>query len=143
MALDETDYSLYITEPNRRRLEDILQQFANPSNEWQKKNFERLIDELDRANVVDPRDVPADVVTMDSKVQLRDLDSGEKLTFTLVFPLNADFSQRKVSVLAPIGSAVLGYREGSVVEWDVPSGRRRLKIEKVLYQPEAAGDLDE
>jgi len=143
MALDETDYSLYITEPNRRRLEDILQQFSNPSNEWQKKNFERLIDELDRANVVDPRDVPADVVTMDSKVQLRDLDSGEKLTFTLVFPLNADFSQRKVSVLAPIGSAVLGYREGSVVEWDVPSGRRRLKIEKVLYQPEAAGDLDE
>jgi regulator of nucleoside diphosphate kinase len=97
--------------------------------------------ELSRAEVVAPKDVPADVVTMNSKVSLRDLDTGDEMDITLVFPKDADITQDKVSVLAPIGTAMLGYRVGDVVEWTVPDGVRRLHIEKVLYQPEASGDL--
>ena len=140
MALDETDKNLYITESNREYLEGILK-YTGTSNERQKENLARLAEDLDRANVVEPRDIPADVVTMNSKVQLRNLDSGTEMIFTLVYPRGADASQDKISVLAPIGSAVLGYRAGDVIEWNVPAGKRRLKIEKVLYQPEANGDF--
>lgn len=142
MELDEMDKNLHITEPNRHRLEDILR-YVRPTNEKQKENLDRLMEDLDRASVVEARDVPADVVTMNSKVLLRDLDSGEEMMFTLVYPAAADASQDKISVLAPVGSAVLGYRAGNVVEWKVPSGKRRLKIEKVLYQPEATGNFYE
>jgi len=93
--------------------------------------------------VVDSKDIPPDVVTINSTLQIRDLDSGEEMMFTVVSPFNADVSQGKISLLAPVGSAVLGYRSGDVVEWRVPAGLKRLKIERVLYQPEAAGDLDE
>ena len=140
MELDETDKDLYITESNRQYLEGILK-YTRTSNERQKENLARLMEDLDRANLVEPRDIPADVVTMNSRVQLRNLDSGTEMIFTLVYPTGADASQDKVSVLAPVGSAVLGYRVGDVIEWKVPAGKRRLKIEKVLYQPEANGDF--
>lgn len=140
MELDETHKYLYITESNREYLESILEH-TRTSNERQKENLARLAEDLDRANVVEPRDIPADVVTMNSKVQLRNLDSGTEMIFTLVYPTGADASQDKISVLAPVGSAVLGYRAGDVIEWNVPAGKRRLKIEKVLYQPEANGDF--
>lgn len=94
--------------------------------------------ELDRAHVVSGRRVPADVVTMNTRVRMTDLDTGKKLTYTLVFPHEANFSQGKISVLAPIGTAILGYRTGNVIEWNVPGGRRRLRIEEILRQPEAA-----
>ena len=84
--------------------------------------------------------MPHDVVTMNSRVQLVDLDTGEAMTYTLVFPDDADLRQGKISVLAPIGTAMLGYRVGDTFEWRVPAGLRRLKIEAILYQPEAAGD---
>jgi regulator of nucleoside diphosphate kinase len=86
----------------------------------------------------DGEPVPADVVTMNSEVRLMDLDSGETKVYTLVFPSQAR-SKNAVSVLAPIGTAILGYRVGSVIEWRVPRGVRRLKVLAVLYQPEAAG----
>jgi regulator of nucleoside diphosphate kinase len=78
---------------------------------------------------------------MNSRVRLRDLDSGEKMQISLVYPSAADASAKKVSVLAPIGTAILGYRTGDTIEWEVPAGVRRLKIEDVLYQPEASGDF--
>jgi regulator of nucleoside diphosphate kinase len=79
---------------------------------------------------------------MRSKVRLRDLDTGEEMVYTLVFPSEANFDEGKISVLAPVGTAMLGYRVGSLIEWEVPSGRRRLKVEELLYQPEAAGDYN-
>jgi regulator of nucleoside diphosphate kinase len=96
--------------------------------------------ELERAEIVRPKDIPADVVTMHSKVRLNDLVSGESNTYSLVFPTEANFAEGKISVLAPIGTAILGYRQGDPIEWPVPSGLRRLKIEEILYQPESAGD---
>ena len=133
---------ILITEANLKRIEDIIR-YAGESNEQQKDNIERLSEDLERATVVDSKDIPPDVVTINSTLKIRDLDSGEEMVFTLVSPSNADVSQGRISFLAPVGSAVVGYRTGDVVHWPIPAGLKRLKIEKVLYQPEAAGDLDE
>jgi len=133
---------ILITEANLKRIEDIIR-YAGESNEQQKDNIERLSEDLERATVVDSKDIPPDVVTINSTLKIRDLDSGEEMVFTLVSPSNADLSQGRISLLAPVGASVVGYRSGDIVEWPVPGGLKRLKIEKVLYQPEAAGDLDE
>ena len=68
--------------------------------------------------------------------------SGESNTYSLVFPTEADFAEGKISVLAPIGTAILGYRQGDTIEWPVPSGLCKLKVDEIVYQPEAAGDSD-
>lgn len=77
---------------------------------------------------------------MNSMVRLKDLDSGEEMTYTLVFPDMADISSKKISILAPIGTALIGYKVGDSIEWEVPAGIRKLKVEEIVYQPEAAGD---
>lgn len=100
--------------------------------------LETLEQELDRAEIVEPHAIPADVVTMNSEVRLKDLDSSEVRVYRLVFP-GQPRTGNTVSVLAPIGTAMLGYRAGDVIEWPVPKGIRRLEVVDVLYQPEAAG----
>jgi regulator of nucleoside diphosphate kinase len=94
--------------------------------------------ELDRAEIVEREALPRDVITMNSEVRLRDLDSGEVRSYRLIFPTQSR-SDNSISVLAPIGTAMLGYRTGDVIEWRVPKGVRRFKVLKVVYQPEAAG----
>ena len=100
-----------------------------------------LKQELDRSEVVPPASVPRGVVTMHSRVRVRDLRTDEPETYTLVYPDEADINEGKLSVLAPLGTALLGTRVGDVVEFDAPAGTRRLKVERVLYQPEASGDF--
>ena len=100
-----------------------------------------LGEELNRGTVVAPGQIPKGVVTMHSKVRVRDLGDDEIETYALVYPDEADIDEGKLSVLAPLGTALLGTRVGEVVEFDAPAGTRRLKIERVLYQPEAAGDF--
>ncbi len=97
--------------------------------------------ELERAVIVDPKDVPRDVVTMRSIVRLVDLDTKKEEEYRLVYPHEADIREGKISVLAPVGTAIIGAREGETIEWNVPNGVRRLKILKVTFQPEAAGDF--
>jgi regulator of nucleoside diphosphate kinase len=104
--------------------------------------IEELKQELARASIVDPRKVPADVITMNSKIRLFDLDEDEEIIFTLVFPQDADIKESKISVLAPIGTAALGYRVGDIFEWNVPEGKSRLRVEEIIYQPEASGDYE-
>jgi regulator of nucleoside diphosphate kinase len=82
--------------------------------------------------------VPPDVVTMGSTLRLLDLRTGVTRTYTLVYPGSEDISQNRISVLAPVGTAIIGFREGDTVEWSVPAGLRRLKIEEVIHQPERA-----
>ena len=86
--------------------------------------------------------MPPDIVTMNSRIRLTDLDSAEELVYTLVYPAEADYAAGKISVLAPVGTALLGERVGNEIVWDVPGGTRRLRIEELLYQPESSGDLD-
>jgi regulator of nucleoside diphosphate kinase len=100
-----------------------------------------LREELDRGTVVPPDAVAKGVVTMHSRVRVRDLKGRESETYTLVYPDQADMNENKLSVLAPLGMALLGSRVGQVVNFDAPAGRRRLKIERILYQPEARGDF--
>lgn len=95
------------------------------------QSLDLLEGELARASIVEPADLPRDVVAMNSTVWFRDLDSEEIERYTLVFPRDADVIRDRISVLAPIGTALLGYRQRDIVEWRVPQGRRRLEITKV------------
>ena len=110
------------------------------SGEDKKRNLDSLQKEVMRARIVKPEQISRDVITMNSKVRLRDLDSGEAIKCTLVYPEDADITQNRISILAPVGTGILGYSVGDVVEWKVPAGIRRLKVEKILYQPEASAD---
>lgn len=101
----------------------------------------RLQQELERAEIVAPQEVAHTLITMNSTVVLCDEETGEEETYTLVFPEEADIAQGKISVLAPIGTAMLGYAVGDVFTWAVPAGTRRLRVKEILYQPEAAGDF--
>lgn len=130
--------TVYITEFDRERLRALLndaKRLDRHGNEY----LNSLESELSRAQIIAPAAVPADVITMNTGVCLRDLDTQEEMTMILVFPRDADITQAKISVLAPIGAAILGYRVGDVFTWNVPDGVRRLQVEEVLYQPEAAG----
>ncbi|HEY6941520.1 nucleoside diphosphate kinase regulator [Dokdonella sp.] len=101
-----------------------------------------LRDELARADVVAPAQMPGDVVTMNSRVHAVDLDNGDAYDLTLVYPRDADHDAGRVSVLAPVGSAILGLRIGQTMQWPMPGGRRvTLRVDAIHYQPEAAGDL--
>jgi regulator of nucleoside diphosphate kinase len=137
----EKNASIYITEPDYNRLSALIEK-TREGNGVDRQYLNKLEAELDRAEIVDAKDIPANVITMRSTVRLKDLVSGEENTYSLVFPTEADFSQRKISVLAPIGTAILGYKSGDTIEWTVPSGLRRLKVDKIIYQPEAAGHFD-
>jgi regulator of nucleoside diphosphate kinase len=95
---------------------------------------------LGRATIVDSREAPSNVVTMNSQVRLRDLDTNGETVFALAFPGDADIGAGRLSVFSPIGTAILGCSAGETIETRVPAGRRRGKIEEMLYQPEAAGD---
>jgi regulator of nucleoside diphosphate kinase len=94
--------------------------------------LDQLEGELYRARVVEPSEMPTDVVTMNATVWFRDLDVDEVEKYTLVYPPDADVVQDRISVLAPIGTALLGYRVGDIVQWRVPSGKRRFEIVEVL-----------
>ena len=113
------------------RLVDTLGQ--SPLRDQQQ--LELLDQVLENANVLAAEHVPRDVVLMNSRIRVLDLDSGRSVRYTLVFPENADFSQGRISILAPVGTALLGRRRGDVVEAKVPGGSRRLKIEHVLHRP--------
>lgn len=98
--------------------------------------------ELDRAQVLEPTAIPNNVVTMNSTIVVRDLDDDEVETYVIVYPAFADIKQGCLSVLTPMGMAVLGFRVGDVIEWEFPLGVRRVRIEEVKYQPERAGQYD-
>jgi len=127
---------IYVTEADMKRLRPLIEGMKNSRDD-----LRGLQAELEHARVVTPADVPPDVITMNSKARLRDLDTGEEMIFTLVFPGKASIEHDRISVVAPIGTAMLGQRVGDEFEWEVPAGSVRLRVEEMLYQPEAAGDF--
>jgi len=98
--------------------------------------------EVSQAVVVNPDQVPATVVTMNSEVEVFDFETTERRCVTVVFPSMADVEAGRVSVLAPLGTALIGKCEGANVSWQTPRGSRQAKIERVVYQPEACGRFD-
>ena len=95
--------------------------------------------EMSRAAVVASDEIPPDVITMRSRVRLS-FGDGEDEEYTLVYPDEADLSENRISVLSPVGTAILGYRADDVISWDVPDGSIDISVKSVVYQPEAAGD---
>lgn len=132
--------NIYITKPDYERLTKLIEIAREREGDANREYLDRLEGELDRAEVVQQKDIPVDVITMRSTVRLKDLATGEEMIYRLVFPTEANYDEGKISVLAPIGTAMLGYRRGDVIEWQVPSGVRRLSVEEVLYQPESKGE---
>jgi len=134
-----TERKIHITRYDMDRLTELIDGLRL-SPKANQANLDLLEKELYRAVLVDPRQIPHDVITMNSKVIITDTESGEKTTYTLVFPSAANISENKLSIMAPLGMALLGYRTGDIIEWPVPSGVRKLKVDKIIYQPEASGD---
>jgi regulator of nucleoside diphosphate kinase len=97
-----------------------------------------LQNELLRADIVAAGDLPADVITMNSRAELLDLDTLERMELTLVFPREANVEEGRISVLTPLGTAMLGYSVGDTFEWRIPYGVRRLEVTAVRFQPESA-----
>lgn len=133
--------TIYITELDLKRLRELIADAGSTS--YRNSSYLKQLDaELHRGQVVAPQDVPSDVITMNSRVRLIDVESGEEMKYTLVFPQDADSAQGKISILAPIGTAMLGYRVGDVFSWSVPDGVRQLKVVEIIFQPEASGNYE-
>lgn len=98
--------------------------------------------ELERAVVLRPSAVPGNVVTMNSEVEYEDVDSEVRRVVRIVYPRDADASRGRISVLAPLGSALLGLRTGQSIHWPMPAGRRHLRVVDIRYQPETEGHFD-
>ena len=124
---------IYITQHDMERLRALMEVYA--------ENTDLLEEMLDRARIVLPKDIPHNVVTMNSTVHVKDIDTGEERTFTLVFP-GSKAGNDAVSILAPAGTALIGSREKDIVERQVPAGRKRMQIIEIIYQPEREGKYD-
>ena len=133
----ETPVQTLLPEPDARRLTEIADG-VHGSATRDRDGLARLAAALEQARVVPSEQLPPDVVSMHSTVRVADEGTGEEATWTLVYPASADAASRKLSVLAPIGLAVLGRREGDAVEPRAPGGMRRLRIVKLEHQPERA-----
>ena len=130
--------SIYLTQDDCDRLSNLLEAYAAGSGG---RRFDALENELARAIVVPPEQIPKDVLTMNSRVVFEDETTGERREVTLVYPAHADIGAGKISILVPVGSALLGLRIGQSIDWNLPNGqRRRYRVIAVPYQPEAAGD---
>lgn len=129
---------IYITEFDKDRLEKLISdEIFTAAKEEQV--FKHLKKELDKAIVVPPQELPENIISMNSKAVI-DLD-GEEMEVSLVFPQESDWEKNKLSIFSPIGTAIIGYKEGDIVEWELPTGEKtEIHIKEVLYQPEAAGD---
>lgn len=122
---------IYILESDAARLRGLLAARTGERHERDHEHLHELATELERAFLVRGDAAESDVVMLNSAVEVRDLLSGLRSRLTVVFPSEADPAAGRVSVLAPLGCALLGYREGDVVDWEMPGGRRTLRIERV------------
>jgi len=126
---------IYLTQGDMDKLLHLVDAYPG-------KRFGQLEHELVRAHVVARGEIPADIVTMNSRVVFEDEGTGEHREVTLVYPGSADIDAGKISVLTPVGTALLGLRVGQSIDWELPGGaKRRYRIAAVPYQPEAAGEM--
>lgn len=134
--------NIVITQQDLERLKKLVAEEREFGKAKDSKELKALQLELERAHVVEAEQIPAGTITMNSRFLMKHLNSEEKTEYCLVYPEDADLLENKISIMAPIGTAMLGYHEGDEIDWQVPEGTVRLKIEKVLYQPEAFGHFE-
>jgi regulator of nucleoside diphosphate kinase len=131
---------IHITAPDRDRLFASMERVEMQGGALESRHIRQLHHELDRATIVeDPRQMPPNVVTMRSRVRLRDDRNGRAEEYTLVYPEESEPMERRISVLAPLGAAMLGHRAGDSFAVELPAGTVRYSVEHLAYQPEAAG----
>lgn len=131
-----TNDSLIVTDQDYERLVLLLQNTNSPL-------AAALEEELGRATIVAQKEIPPDIVTMNSTVAFVAVETDKESEITLVYPKDADVTKACISVLAPVGVALLGLRIGQEIEWPMPNGdRRHLKVTGIKFQPEASGNWD-
>ncbi len=126
---------LLITDTDAHQLRMLLEGAAL-SCDRDRIQLDVLEEEIEKARIVPQAQIPSNVVTMRSRVRIVDMRTGEQLVYQIVYPHEANYAAQKISILAPIGMALLGYAAGTEIEWRVPSGSRRLRIEAVEQQSE-------
>jgi regulator of nucleoside diphosphate kinase len=133
--------NIVMTTTDYARLRAVIAEHAAAKNgsAWQ---FELLERELNRTRLLPSNEIPPNVVTMNSTVRVRGGSRDAADTWTIVYPQDTDLDQGRISIFSPMAMAILGYRVGDEVSWEVPAGRRRYSIEEIVYQPEANGRFD-
>ena len=124
-----TQIDLLIMDKDARKLRSLIESYS--LSERDDMQWQSLEEELDRAEIVSPQQMPSNIVIMHSRVRIIDMRTGEQLVYQIVYPHEANYAEKRISILAPIGMALLGYSAGTEIEWRVPSGSRRLRIEAV------------
>ena len=137
-----TTTAIYLTEHDFKRLRTLLDVALNSPDTSLRPDLRRLNLELERARIVKSEEIPSDVITLNSQVVVEDLEDGDVNTWLLTFPNEANISQNKLSILSPVGTALLGVRKGDVVEWRAENASGKLRVKDILFQPEAAGRFD-
>lgn len=132
---------IFITASDKQKLEKLIME-ASAYETYKKDNIKKLEEELQKATVVRQEKIPDNVVTMNSHVVLENMETGEKEDYTLVYPHDADVMNNKISIMAPIGTAMLGYQVDDIIEWPVPAGTIKFKILEIVFQPEANGNYE-
>lgn len=131
-----TENRIFITDQDYHRLSALVSQV---DSEWS----ELLEEEIGRANVIAQKDISKEVVTMNSKIKFIDETSNSETEMTLVYPQDANLEGGKISILAPVGIALLGLSVGQSINWKMPNGSvKKLKVKEVIYQPEASGQFE-
>jgi regulator of nucleoside diphosphate kinase len=137
-----SDHRILVTEVEMRQLKRLLDSARKFLRHRDLQHLIRLDEELDEAEIISQGEMPSEIITMNSQVRVKDLDAGKEVDYTLVFPRDADVANNKISVLAPIGVALLGGHAGEVIEAPVPAGVRRLEVQKVLHPSGIPGDQE-
>jgi regulator of nucleoside diphosphate kinase len=126
---------IVVTNSDIERLNQLLEATSPQSNHSERCALEQ---ELEGAEIVAADEISGNVVTMNSRVRLHDLERDVEFICSIVFPAEANADQRRISILAPLGTALLGYRAGQTVRFPAPGGLRTVRIKSIEYQPEAS-----
>jgi len=132
--------TIQITDLDYNRLNGMIISMRK-SNQKEYNDLLYLESELERAVRTNPRKITSEFVTMNSVIEVEDCDMNKTMEIRLVYPRDSNFKQGKISVLSPLGSALLGYKAGSEVSYKVPGGMKKMKILRIIYQPEANGEF--
>ena len=131
---------IYITKHDLQRLRKLLSDISKEVH-GKESSIQELTNEMNRAHVVSPKEIPENVITMNSRVLLREVESGKDMRLWLVFPDKVDAVKNPVSVLSSLGTAMIGYKTGDVFTWESPDGIKHMEVLDILYQPERVGNF--
>lgn len=134
-----SESEITVTELDYLRLRGLIQKLYG-NNSVDVKYLKFLDLELQKALRVDSKLITPDFITMNSVTEITFLDTNKTIELRLVYPHNANYAKGLISVLSPLGCALLGYKAGDVVAFKAPKGEQKVRIEKVIYQPEAHGE---